>query len=471
MRTRRNTGFSVLAFAAIAIPLTAIVGLAIDTGMLYLIKSKLSAAVDAGALAGARALSRGLNDTQQKDRASEVAVGYVKANFAAGYMMSRNLNVPDPTIDSTVVNQRSVILTANVEAPTMFLKIVHAGRPVVQASATAVRVDVNVVMVLDRSGSLENSGSCDDMIAAARGFVAKFAPTRDFVGLVTFASSSFTEFPIAGNFATAATTLDTRISRIVCHGATSSADGLSRGYVDLAAIAPRALNVILFFTDGQPTATAADFPKPVGTTCTQQQLAPTPAGSIRGVFTYGGTQVWGLLSSSVGYSPVPNDFQGAPMSTGCRFMPIEPSNHTNTDDYRWVPNTDIWGNNHLSGYPYATSSIARTTVSGQLRIDKVAANAQRIAENATIDAAFRIRTGAVIGGRSLPNVVIFGIGLSNAAGLALSQDLMLRVTNDPRAPGFPFVNQRQGLYIVAPTAADLEDAFTRIASEILRLSQ
>lgn len=271
MRTRRNTGFSVLALAAIAIPLMAIIGISIDTGIMYLIKGKLSAAVDAGALAGARALSRGDTGTAQETRAKAVADGYVKANFKAGYMMSRNLTIPVATIDTTVANQRSLSLTANVEAPVLFLGIVGASRTVVRAAATAVRRDVNVMLILDRSTSLQDSDSCGDLRLAANRFVGQFANLRDNVGLVTFGTSSYAEFPMANNFTTASPSVPTMIGNIVCNGGTASADGLSRGYWNLANLLPYqplALNVIVFFTDGQPTAVSGNFTmKATGTDC------------------------------------------------------------------------------------------------------------------------------------------------------------------------------------------------------------
>ena len=465
MKKITERGFAVMLFAAMAIPVVAFVGLAIDASVLYVIKGKLSAAVDAGALAGARALSRGNDDATQRNRAQVVATSYVRANFRDGYLMSRNLTIPTPSVDSSITNQRSVSITASVQAPTFFMKILGRDSATVQASATAIRRDVNVMMVLDRSRSMEQSGSCDDLRAAAIGFVNKFAPGRDNLGLVTFATSSFIEFPMGDNFATANPSLQTIINRVVCDGGTSSADGLSRGYWELARLnQPAALNAILFFTDGEPTAIHGSIPITAG--------GPCPASArpnLDGVWTVGGgtnPAVWGILNASVGPSPVPDDLKRAPNSTGCAFGTNWTTSATNTSDYTYIRDTDVWGNSLDTGYQ---TPIQRSNIAGANRIRKdVGANVSRAATNAADDAARRIRIGAAMNGRTLPNVVIFGIGLGNATAPA-SDTFMLRVTNDPRSPIYN-ADQRQGLYIYAPSAADLDDAFTRLASEVLRLS-
>ena len=94
----------------------------------------------------------------------------------------------------------------------------------------------NIMLVMDRSRSMDVSGSCDDMRAAAIGFVTKFAPGRDNLGLVTFATSSFIAFPMENSFATANPTLETIIGRITCGNAgTSSADGYREAIVGTGA--------------------------------------------------------------------------------------------------------------------------------------------------------------------------------------------------------------------------------------------
>jgi Flp pilus assembly protein TadG len=460
---KKSKGFALLLFGVMVVPLVGLVGLTIDTGVLYVIKSKLSAAVDAGSLAGARALSRGSDDDTQRARAQQVAASYVRANFPNGYMLTGTLSVPVPTVTSNIANQRSVSVNASVQAPTFFTRILGFEGAVVQASAMAVRRDVNVMLVIDRSRSLEASGSCDELRAAAIGFVTKFAPGRDNLGLVTYASSSFLEFPMGSNFAIASPTLETRIGNIICTGGTASADGLSRGYWNLAGLnQPAALNVILFFTDGQPTAITHRFTRQTGSGCNNAN--PT------GVWTVGGgtnPPVWGLLNPSVGYSPITNDENLAPNSTGCAYAQNWRNNVNNTSDYVFTNSLDIWGNNLRNGY---RTDIVMANIQGQQRInDGLGANVVPVATNAADDAALRIRSGAAIDGRSLPNVVIFGIGLGNTTSPA-SHEFMLRVTNDPRSPILS-TTQREGLYIAAPTAADLNDAFTRLASEILRLAQ
>ncbi len=53
------------AAAMVFLVLLPAIGLAIDAGMMYLVQSRLYAAVDAASLAGARALARGIDDNAQ----------------------------------------------------------------------------------------------------------------------------------------------------------------------------------------------------------------------------------------------------------------------------------------------------------------------------------------------------------------------------------------------------------------------
>ena len=114
------------------------------------------------------------------------------------------------------------------------------------------------------------------------------------------------------------------------------------------------------------------------------------------------------MDPSVGPSPVADDNGPAPNSTGCQFQQNWNQNVNNTSDYTIVPNTDIWGNSLDTRYQ---GPIVRSNVGGANRIpNDLGSNVTPAATNAANDAARRIRIGAVMNGRSLPNVVIFGIG-------------------------------------------------------------
>ena len=109
----------------------------------------------------------------------------------------------------------------------------------------------------------------------------KFANGRDNIGLVTFASSTNADFPIASNFQTANPSVPTLIDDITCQGSTSSAMALWYGYDQLVGLnEPGALNVLLFFTDGKPT--GVNVAMPIASTSTCQN--PNGSGVIKGLY-------------------------------------------------------------------------------------------------------------------------------------------------------------------------------------------
>jgi hypothetical protein len=91
--------------------------------------------------------------------------------------------------------------------------------------------------------------------------------------------------------------------------------------------------------------------------------------------------------------------------------------------------------------------------------------------NAADSAAARIRAGASPGNgaSALTGITIFSIGLGNSTYPANGAFLQ-RVANDPSSSSFTS-SAPTGLYVYAPTSADLSDAFARVASEILRLAK
>jgi len=317
------------------------------------------------------------------------------------------------------------------------------------------------------------------MKTAAAGFVDKFSEGTDFVGMLTFASSSYyMDFPIASSFKTSTPTLPSVISSIVCVGRTSSAMGLWNGYTALANLnQPGALNVIVFFTDGNPTAITGQFPIQAASACNNTLKAQ--AAGVFGVLTYGGSNPWGLIKPQISGQPMPDttlenkgeavDGLTGTSTSGCSFYNDTSPTAVSSSDLSGLPatNTDYYGNSLFGDF----SPVNITTTAG---IDNAATNA-------AINAANRIRGGAVVNkispgapasaiGKSVSNVVIFAIGIS-----AVDATFMKRVANAPNVVTDPNPywdsSQQTGFYKYCNTTDDLQDAFDQVAAEVLRLSK
>src|ERR1035441_10008208 len=159
--TRSNRRGVALAATALAmIVLVPASGLGIDGATLYLVRAKLSQAIDAGALAGARSLNTGADIASQATTAQQVATKFFYANVPAGFWgtSTGSLTVDVAQDDATKV--RTVTVTASVRAPLYFMSILNQGAStVISLSGVASRRDVNVMLVLDRSGSMSTANA------------------------------------------------------------------------------------------------------------------------------------------------------------------------------------------------------------------------------------------------------------------------------------------------------------------------
>jgi Flp pilus assembly protein TadG len=485
-RTRKQSGIAIFVSCIILVLAIPMCGLAVDATLLYVIKCRLQGAVDGAALAAAQGLARGTTDAAQITAAQNGAATYVMLNFPASYFFTTNVTcnpTSNVTIDETVAHQRTITVTASATVPTLFMHWFNINSTVVNASAETVRRDVNIAMVVDRSGSLAASGSCQAVIQSAINFTNKFSNGRDYIGLVTFASSTNADFPIADNFQTATPSVVTQIGAINCAGSTSSAMALWEGYDQLVGLnQSAALNVILFFTDGKPTGVNVNMPLANTSPCTSPHPPVVVGGPkwVNGLYnTYTNTdQFFGVLNPTNPGSPPSGDMALTTDSSngaGCNFV----SNVTDTSDFQGVPAIDVFGDNLNDGYqaisPNPSPYISFATLS----------NASAMAMNGADDAATQIRNGNVLCGNapvpvsgcssllthagSLSNVIIYSIGLGNAP-YPLSPDLLERISNDPRSPIYNSA-QPTGAYIAAPTSADIDAAFALVASEITRLAK
>src|ERR1035438_1920231 len=482
LRKQSERGISVMMTAwFLVFFMIPMVGLTIDTTMLYVDKTRLQGAVDGAALAAAKSLARGTTDAAQQASAAQAAATYVYLNYAPTLFLTTNIQVTpvspyssgDVIINESVANQRTVTVVAHATVPTLFMRYLHFTSTTFAASATVTRRDVNVMMVVDRSGSLQSSGSCGAVAQAAINFVNKFANGTDYVGLVTFAATTHADFPLPpngttpSNFLTATPSVPTLIDDILpCNGSTSSAMALWYGYDQLVGLnEPGALNVILFFTDGKPTGVNVAMPIANGSPCHNSN----GSGVIKGLYnTYTNTDeffgvllptntgIQNLVATNGDTDAVTTDNSSG---AGCTFAANWPNNETVTSDFKGVPTHDLYGDSLDNGWSPITYNSSSLIDLGN------ATNAGNMTQNAALDAAGKRRAGAPESGplpnagKSLSGVLIYSVGLGNAP-YPLSIPLLQAMSNDPSAPSPWFLTtESPGLCVIAPTTADINAAF------------
>lgn len=481
-----------LAFSLI-VPL---IGLAFDCGMLYLIRTRLSAAVDAAVLAAGRSLSRGLDIASQEAYAQQIAADYFNANFPAGLYGATNITF-NTTVTEEASRRRLVAMNASVDGPLYFLRVLRRDYANVRVSAVAARRDVNLILLLDRSGSIAQANAQGAVRGSAKAFVDKFAEGRDRVGMISFAGNYYIDFPYGMDFKTRTpTNLSQAIDLLYFYGNTGSAQVLWQGYRQLVAINEEgALNVVVFFTDGRPTAITGDFPKKTvandqrygdgsSTYPNTGSLYTYPASScssstpkfgfVSAPGTYATTGItWGVMLAQAASRPDADsdELVVAPNSSGCSYASGSGLSYLQRmrRDIAYIPDTVTYNGTVISTSGYMSLSAPGDkfptghSYAGQIRPDSPRA-VRYVANNVADNVAAIMRNDA----RLTP--IVFCIGLGGTSTEGIDHEFLRRLANDPSSPIYDS-SKPVGLYIYASDTSKLNDAFMRVASEILRLAQ
>ena len=180
---RERSGNVMMMFGLTVIPLVIATGVAIDYGRGMIVKHRLAAALDATALAVGTELHKPAKELETK------AQSYFKANYPA-----EELGVPgklDMTIKGKVIS-----LSASAKVDTAMMNLVGYREMTVAASTEVTRKirGVEIVMVLDNTGSMKNGGKIEALKTAAKDLVDilfgdEQTPPFLKVGLVPFAAA------------------------------------------------------------------------------------------------------------------------------------------------------------------------------------------------------------------------------------------------------------------------------------------
>ena len=192
-------GIAVILTTLSMLTIVPMVGLGIDVSTLYIVRAKMYEAADAAALAGARGLGQGPDIGTQTSNAQAAATKFFNANFPTAFWGATNITLSNPAVDNvTVPNYRSVSVTASAQAPLYFLRILGQNSTQLTVTTTAGRRDALVMLVLDRSASMnsfQGPTACSILKTDAAQFLSNFAPGRDMVGLVVFGSTAYASPP------------------------------------------------------------------------------------------------------------------------------------------------------------------------------------------------------------------------------------------------------------------------------------
>lgn len=414
---RKSERGQVLILCAVClVVLLLFVGLAIDFGLAYVSKASLGKAVDAAALTGAKNLYQG------QDQATAIA----NSSFAMNYNSTRDASapvvnityLPEPANGFTLV---TVDATARIN--TSFLGILPSFKTIdVSASAQARRARVIMTLVLDTSSSMASDGGSTDLPPAVSDFVTYFddsSNVSDRVGVVTFNSNVTTLYPTqTGDGFKAAIKTDTANMQYTGH--TFSDGGLQQAITENTSVTlpGNVQKVVVFFTDG------------LANTIQDTLVCNGPSDQLKN----SAGVLWNYGGESIEDGGVGVDFM-VPSSGAQKCA-------TKNSTCCTVPGT----------FPAVSYSGTQKIITQE---PMTQANVEAEAKNRAILDGVAMRS---------QNMIVYSIALGTYTGSNL--DFFYQVANDPRSSTFDSTKP-VGESDFAPTSADLQSIFEKLAAKIL----
>jgi len=227
--------------AAMLILFMVFVAFAIDIAHMHLAKAELRSATDAAAKAAAQELSRTQDvasairvgsSIAAANQVNNVALQLSDSDFTFGRSVEDNatgrfvFRSATTAINSVQVTGRRTQGSRSGVVPLFFGNMFGVPFFEPEAAATATYLDRDVVLVVDRSGSMLGQKIADlriaiDVFATTLGQT----PVDEFVGLASYSSSATSDAPLTQNLAVITSTL----RRLPVSGATNISSGLDAG--------------------------------------------------------------------------------------------------------------------------------------------------------------------------------------------------------------------------------------------------
>ena len=189
-RSAGQEGIALFYLAAMMFVLLSLTGLTIDLGRGYIVKANLSKAVDAAALAAARAIGNG------QSQATIEANKIFQVNFPTGYMGVTSLQNP-PVLSFSVAGDGTnfVDVSSTAVLPTTFMRVAGFSSMTVTSSGQAAKRLVDLSLVIDKSGSI--GPAWPQVQSATTQFINYFDEAQDRVALIMYSSNTIVYDPIS----------------------------------------------------------------------------------------------------------------------------------------------------------------------------------------------------------------------------------------------------------------------------------
>ena len=494
---RGQRGIALTYFGIFLIAIALIVGLAVDLGRAYAVRLQLAIAVDAAALAAARAVPDG------EDEARREAEKIFAVNFPDGDLGVASMSGPSVEFD-TVQNgpdrgAHLVTVSATAPLPTTFMRVGGFESIDVGARGQSTRRLVDLAFVIDHSASLVEGGAYGAVKEAANQFIDFFDDANDRVSLILFGTDTVVTDPIHDNsrgFDSAS--IHNHINSSAAIGKTATAEGLYRGWDQLRRVPPglqSGVRVIVLFTDGAPNAISANFRRRLSPTDTTT-FVPTH-GTLhvqdfpaRGGFSSDTPVVRGLQQSTSSCCGTIDRDPSCTTPGGCPWLgPLNHAAQQYTDGrLQGIPQLPKMSTHQQPQSPGMPTSFPFYTpgLPGQRQLlvettgtandeNPYPSHAQNVAK-ASRNLVETIANEARNDGSGQHRIRIFTLGLGQLLNeptgypAETGSSILQRIANDPESPDFDD-SQLEGKYYFAGDPTQLENAFQEIRDQIIRLTE
>jgi Flp pilus assembly protein TadG len=252
---RNQHGAYILITAIAVVVLFGFAALGIEVGRWYAIQGEMSKAIDGAAFAGAKNVNNP-NISDLHGFVQEVA----QANFPPGL-----LGTDTPAFTVSDDGNGKVIVQGSINSINTLANVLegnHSTTPIGAAGSAKLR-NAEIALVLDVSGSMGGS-PLSDLKDGAKQFVENFEDQENDnrFALLTFASGVQKPFDMDHGYVSPITSA---IDGLNANGSTNTEDALAQSaalpWTDQSGVPPneRTKQVVVFFSDGNPTAFRGNF--------------------------------------------------------------------------------------------------------------------------------------------------------------------------------------------------------------------